>query len=375
MGDRMKPIPFKDLMEWVTCENKKYGKIFGVNKFFKNGDDKVLEIFGEKIETPFGPAAGPATQLAQNIIASYVSGCRFFELKTVQTLDGEDLPVPKPCINASDECYNVEWSTELRVSEACDEYVKAWFALKLLSKELELGDPNGFIFNMSVGYDFEGISSPKIDDFIIGLKDASKSDIWKQCKEYTLDNIEKFKNIDSEYVENISTKVSTSITLSTLHGCPSKEIERIAAYLISEKGMNTFVKCNPTILGYEFARKTLDSMGYDYLSFDDHHFTEDLQYADAILMFRRLEEIACDSELSFGVKLTNTLPVGIKNSELPGDEMFMSGKALYPLSIALAYKLSKEFNGKLKISYSGGADIFNIKDMFETGIWPITIAT
>ncbi|MFT5874415.1 MAG: putative selenate reductase [Clostridium sp.] len=375
MGDRMTPIPFKNLMEWIMEENKKYGKIFGVNKYFKNSDVKVLSIFGETIETPFGPAAGPHTQLAQNIIAAYVSGCRFFELKTVQTLDGEDLPVSKPCISAEDECYNVEWSTELRVPQAYDEYVKAWFALKLISKELKLGDPNGFIFNMSVGYDFEGISSPKIDAFIMGLKDASKSDIWKQCKEYTLENIEKFKNIDSEYVESISTKVSTSITLSTLHGCPSKEIERITTYLISEKGMNTFVKCNPTILGYEFARKTLDGMGYDYLSFDDHHFKEDLQYSDAISMFRRLQELASKSALTFGVKLTNTLPVGIKNAELPGDEMFMSGKSLYPLSIALAYKLSKEFNGTLKMSYSGGADVFNIKQIFEAGIWPITIAT
>ncbi|MBU3143001.1 putative selenate reductase subunit YgfK [Clostridium sp. CF012] len=375
MGDRMTPIPFKELMEWIIEENKKYGKIFGVNKVFKNQDDKVLEIFGEKIETPFGPAAGPHTQLAQNIIAAYVSGCRFFELKTVQTLDGEDLPVSKPCIRAEDECYNVEWSTELRVPEAYDEYVKAWFALKLLSKELKLGDPNGFIFNMSVGYDFGGICSPKIDDFIMGLKDATKSNIWSECTSYALDNIEKFKNIDSEYVKSISPKVSKSITLSTLHGCPSKEIERIASYLIKEKGLNTFVKCNPTIMGYEFARKTLDSMGYDYLTFDDHHFKEDLQYPDAISMFRRLQELAINSDLSFGVKLTNTLPVEIKNAELPGDEMYMSGKSLYPLSIALASKLSKEFNGKLKISYSGGADFFNIADIFETGIWPITIAT
>ena len=39
--------------------------------------------FDERIETPFGPAAGPNTQLAQNIVASYVAGSRFFELKTV----------------------------------------------------------------------------------------------------------------------------------------------------------------------------------------------------------------------------------------------------------------------------------------------------
>ncbi|MBZ9606772.1 putative selenate reductase subunit YgfK [Clostridium estertheticum] len=375
MGDRMTPIPFKNLMEWIIYENKKQVKIFGVNKFFKKRDNKVLEIFGEKIETPFGPAAGPHTQLAQNIIAAYVSGCRFFELKTVQTLDGEDLPVSKPCIKAEDECYNVEWSTELRVSEAYAEYVKAWFALKILSKELELGSPDGFIFNMSVGYDFEGINSPKIGEFIMGLKDASKSDIWSECRSYVFGNMDKFKNIDKEYVEHISPKVCTSITLSTLHGCPSHEIERIATYLINEKGLNTYVKCNPTLLGYKFVRKTLDSMGYDYVSFDEHHFNEDLQFNDATSMFRGLQDLASKKGLSFGVKLTNTVPAQIKNAELPGDEMYMSGKSLYPLSIALAYKLSKEFDGKLKISYSGGADVFNINDIFETGIWPITIAT
>ena len=375
MGDRMTPIPFNELIEWIMVENKKYGKIFGVNKYFKKHDNKMLEIFGEKLETPFGPAAGPATQLAQNIIAAYVSGCRFFELKTVQTLDGEDLPVSKPCIKADDEGYNVEWSTELRVPEAYEEYVKAWFAIKLLSKELGLGSPDGFIFNMSVGYDFQGISSPKIDKFIMGLKDASKTSIWKECKEYILGNIEKFQNIDSEYVNAISPKVCTSITLSTLHGCPPQEIQRISEYLINEKGLNTYVKCNPTLLGYEFARKTLDSMGYEYISFDEHHFNDDLQFSDAIVMFKHLQTLACDKGLSFGVKLTNTFPVQIKNAELPGEEMYMSGKALYPLSIALANLLSKEFDGKLKVSFSGGADAFNVNDIFETGIWPITIAT
>lgn len=375
MSDRMKPIPFGELMEWILTENSKYGKIFGLNKHFVNKDDKVLEIFGEKIETPFGPAAGPHTQLAQNIIASYVAGCRFFELKTVQTLDGEDLPVAKPCIKAEDECYNVEWSTELRVPEALEEYVKAWFALKLLSKEFGFGSPDGFVFNMSVGYDYAGITSEKIDNFIMGLKDAKDSAVWKECTDYALAHLDQFKNIDESYVKNISSKVSSSITLSTLHGCPATEIQKIASYLISKKGLNTFVKCNPTLLGYEFARQTLDQMGYDYISFDDHHFKEDLQFEDAILMFRELQALAAENNVKFGVKLTNTFPVEIRNGELPGEEMYMSGKSLYPLSLALAEKLTKEFDGQLKMSYSGGADIFNIDKLFDTGIWPITIAT
>lgn len=88
----------------------------------------------------------------------------------------------KPCIAAADECYNVEWSTELRVPQAYDEYVKAWFVLKLLSKEFELGDPNGFIFNMSVGYDLAGIQSPKIDRYINEMQNAEGTPIWAECQ-------------------------------------------------------------------------------------------------------------------------------------------------------------------------------------------------
>ncbi|WP_297211649.1 putative selenate reductase subunit YgfK [uncultured Flavonifractor sp.] len=377
MSDIMRPIPFSNLMNWVLTEYKNQGSIFGVSKLVRHTDGKALPMFEEKIESPYGPAAGPHTQLAQNLIAAYAAGARFFELKTVQIMDGDELSkcVAKPCITAADECYNCEWSTELYVPQAFDEYVKGWFACKLLAKELGLGDPDGFVFNMSVGYDLAGIQSEKIDKYIEGMKDASSSAVWQECMEWTLHNLDKFQNVDEAYVKAISPKVSNSITESTLHGCPPDEIERIATYLITEKNLNTYVKCNPTLLGYEFARKTLDGLGFDYIAFDDHHFVEDLQWADAVPMFRRLMKLTAERGLEFGVKLTNTFPVDVKAGELPSQEMYMSGRSLYPLSLSLAGKLAHEFEGKLRISYSGGADAFSVKPLFDAGIWPITMAT
>ncbi|MEN6594931.1 MAG: putative selenate reductase subunit YgfK [Clostridiaceae bacterium] len=374
MSDRMTPIPFQDLMNWIL-EERKQGSVFGIRRPFTAPKGKLLDLFGEHLETPFGPAAGPHTQLAQNIIAAYYAGCRFFELKTVQTLDGEDLPVSKPCILATDECYNVEWSTELRVPEAFDEYVKAWFALKLISWEFDLGRPDGFMFNMSVGYNFEGITSPKIDSFIEGLKNAVSTPIWEECRAWAKANLSRFTKVDAKYIEAISPHVCSSITLSTLHGCPPQEIERIASYLIEVKGLNTFVKCNPTLLGYQFARKTMDDMGYDYLVFDDFHFNDDLQYRDAIPMFKRLVSLAECKGVQFGLKLTNTFPVGIARNELPGNEMYMSGRSLFPLTIELAHRISREFDGRMRLSFSGGADYNNIGDLFDAGIWPVTLAT
>ena len=374
MSDRMTPVPFGKLMDLIINDMRDGRGIFGV-RFPYHHEGSALDFLGERIETPIGPAAGPHTQLAQNIIAAYAGGARFFELKTVQTLDGPDLPVSKPCIDARDECYNVEWSTELRVAEAMEEYFKAWFALKLISAEFGLGSPDGFIFNMSVGYDFDGISSPKIDAFIEGLKNASGEAVWRECAAWAKDNISKFHRIDEKFVDSISAKVCGSITLSTLHGCPPQEIERIASYLIEKKGLNTFVKCNPTLLGYEFARRALDSLGFDYVSFDEHHFKEDLQYGDAVPMFKRLSALAEARGLSFGVKLTNTFPVDNPNDVMAGDEMYMSGRALFPLTAEVARRLSVDFDGKLRISWSGGADIVSVRRLCECGIWPVTMAT
>ena len=373
MSERMYPIPFKDLMRWVVTERKNSGTVFGIHTAYKADPAKTLPIFGEKIETPFGPAAGPNSQLAQNIIASYVAGARFFEVKTVQKMDGEELAacVPRPCILADDEGYNQEWSTELEVGQALNEYIKAWCALKIMAKVWGYGDPDGFVFNMSVGYDLEGIKGEKVDNYIESMKDATRAPIFAECKAVLTELFPE----EAEFIASISPRVSRSVTLSTLHGCPPDEIERIASYLITEKKVNTFVKCNPTILGYHDARSILDSMGYDYIVFDDHHFNEDLQWKDAVPMFERLQALADENGLEFGLKLSNTFPVDTTRGELPNNEMYMSGRALFPLTIEMCRRISTQFGGKMKISFAGGAEYFNCDKLFAAGIWPITVAT
>ena len=372
MSEKMFPLSIDELLGMMTKEYNEKGTVFGVRSAYK-APGKNLSIFGEKLEVPVGPAAGPNTQMTQNIIAAYVAGARFFELKTVQIMDGEDLAkcIARPCIKADDEGYNCEWSTELTVPQAYAEYVKAWCVLKVISKAYGLGDPNGFVFNMSVGYDLKGIQSEKIDSFIEGLKDASDRPEFIEAK----NSLKEYFPAYTDLIDGISPQVCRSVTLSTLHGCPPDEIERIATYLLTEKGLNTFVKCNPTILGYADARAILDDAGFDYIVFDEHHFDEDLQYADAVTMFHRLQALADEKGLEFGLKLSNTFPVDVTRGELPSEEMYMSGRSLFHLTIEMARRFSAEFGGKLRISYSGGADAENIGDIFAAGIWPITVAT
>ena len=377
MSEVMTPMSFEQLVEWVLQEKKKRGTVFGQHHAYRADGTHNRTMFGHTLETPIGPAAGPHTQMTQNIVAAYYAGSRFFELKTVQIMDGEELAacINRPCIKADDEGYNCEWSTELTVPQAMEEYIKAWFLLKVIAKEFGLGDMNGFQFNVSVGYDLAGIQSPKVDTFLNSMKHAEDTEIFKHCKAYLLEHADWFEHVTTEDIEQIPPEICNSVTLSTLHGCPPQEIERIAMYLLTEKGFHTFVKCNPTLLGYEFARKTMDEMGYDYIQFGDFHFKDDLQYEDAVPMLTRLMNTAKERNLEFGVKITNTFPVDVKQNELPSEEMYMSGKSLYPLSISLAAKLAKEFDGRLRISYSGGADYYNIERIVDAGIWPVTVAT
>ncbi|MCK5590341.1 MAG: putative selenate reductase subunit YgfK, partial [Candidatus Pacebacteria bacterium] len=127
MSDRFYPISIDKLFRWILAEEEE-NRIFGIYKelfFTPNNKDKFkIKRYGRILETPIGVAAGPHTQLSQNIIASWLTGARYIELKTIQTLD--QIEVTKPCIDMEDEGYNCEWSQELKISESFDEYLNAW---------------------------------------------------------------------------------------------------------------------------------------------------------------------------------------------------------------------------------------------------------
>jgi putative selenate reductase len=375
MGDRMKGVPIEKLLNQVFTEYARYKTIFGIpEKFFwREESAELLTYCGEELALPLGPAAGPHTQLAQNLAAAYLVGGRFFELKTVQVLDS--LEFPKPCINAEDECYNTEWSTELSIEAALEEYIKGWFLVHLLSKELFQAKKRSFIFNMSVGYDLAGIKSPKVDRFIEGMKNASSTDIFGECKEALRLNLPRCSHVDESFIDSISPELCSSIALSTMHGCPPSETEAICHYLLIDKKLNTQVKLNPTLLGFEFVHHTLDKMGYSHIKLTEESFSADLHYDEAVLMLEKLIELATAGDREFGVKLSNTLPVKITRGELPGEQMYLSGKPLYALTINLAAKLAGDFGNRLKISYSGGADSHNLAQIASTGIQPVTVVS
>lgn len=380
MSDIMKTLSFEYLIEDCLQDYYTKGKIFEIDKkdFFVNVEDNLKMIFNDEyLRYPVGPAAGPHTQLAQNLLSAYLTGARFFELKTVQIIDGKEMQsmIEKPCIDVKNVGYNVEWSTELTVEDAANEYIKGSVLLQAIAVELGLSDIKDFVFNISVGYNLEGIQSKKISDFIDKLKEAKDTEIFKECIKVLKDNINKFKRLKLEDIDKITSKITNTVTLSTMHGAKAEEILDIAKHLITNKKINTFIKCNPTLLGYENVREILDNLGYNDIAIRKEDFDHDLKFEMAVDIVNELKRLGKENGVFVGIKLTNTLPVYNSRKILPGESMYLSGKPLYPIAMGVSSKFAEALDGDIHMSLSGGIDKNNIVDVLKTGIAPLTVST
>jgi putative selenate reductase len=370
MSDRFQPISMDQLCGWIFRELESHQSIFGVPRslFFvpQPGDRFTQRLYGSRLDTPFGVAAGPHTQMAQNIIVAWLCGSRFIELKTVQTLD--ELNVAKPCIDMQDVGYNVEWSQELKIDQSFEEYLRAWVLLHALHHKLGFaGEGPGVIFNLSVGYNYEGVLQPNVQSFLKRTQDAGPA--LARC----VDEVAKFMPEVKQL--NIPARMSNNVTLSTMHGCPPGEIGKIARYLIEEWGLHTSVKLNPTLLGPEGVRGILnDRLGYRDVTVPDLAFEHDLKYPDALNLLRELRAAADAKGVVFGVKLSNTLEVVNRRDVFSKAEkmMYLSGRPLHAITVNLAHKLMEEFDGDLLVSFAGGADAFNAARLLACGMTTIT---
>ena len=340
--------------------------------------DTTVTIGGRPVATAIGPAAGPHTQLAQNIVAGWLAGARVFELKTVQVRD--DLEIPRPCIDVEGVGYNVEWSQELRIAQSLEEYVKAAMALQVLggweALRPVIGSPGPHLFDMSVGYDLAGIRSPEMSGFISGLLDATA--VIDALRPEIPEPFAEFREAA------FPSRVVGGVTLSTFHGCPPDEIEAIARHLMTEYGLDVVVKLNPTLLGVDGVAGILRRLGYDAVVLDPDAFAADLQYERALEMITSLRSFAVGHGRSLGIKLTNTLVVRNTRDRLPGDAMYLSGKPLHVIAVTLLDRLVGDLDGLLgvgpepgpiPVSFSAGVDRDNVTAAVALGMAPVTMCT
>ena len=367
--DHMHCMDAKPLLAWLLRDLEK-GFAFGIPKeLFFTPDDRDpfrMERFGKVLETPVGAAAGPHTQMAHNIIAAWLTGARYMELKTVQVLDA--ITVTKPCIDMADEGYNCEWSQELNLEGSFREYLNAWVLIHILHDHLGFPGTPGLLFNMSAGYSMEGISSPTMQRFL---------DRMQHCPDEVAALKRELEPLYPRVMDlDIPGCISDNLTISCMHGCPPEEVEKISLYFLEERKLNTTLKLNPTLLGPAHVRSLVNEvMGYDTV-IPDIAFEHDLSYDTTLHIIKACLAAAERLGVRFGVKLTNTLET-LNKGCLPGKEamLYMSGKPLHPIAVALAAKLQKDFGGKLDISFCAGADALNIADTLACDLAPVTVCS
>ncbi len=383
-ADALTPFPLRVLLGRIAHEWETRRRIFDLpaSRFFDSSalPDLSVEFLGRPAATPLGPAAGPNSQLAENIVLAWLGGARIVELKTVQALD--ELAISRPCIDMETVGYNVEWSQELRIGQSREEYVKAWMIIEILRGWGELtpfigSDPGPHIFDISVGYDLAGISSDRVAAFVDGLTDAQET----------------IEGLRSEIPEPFSawrnhpfpTRVAGSVTLSTFHGCPPDEISAISRHLMTRHGLDVVVKLNPTLLGYERVGEILrGELGYDEIRLRRSDFDADLAFPDALELIRDLDAFAGDHGRRFGIKLTNTLVVENHRGFLPDDPMYLSGPPLHVLSMSLLGELDRALparlavgghDGTVEVSFSAGVTKRNFPKVAGLGLTPITVCS
>ena len=373
MSDRFRPLSLHQLTSWIADELSAKDSMFGMPRELgfspHAGDPFRTEVYGQVLETPLGVAAGPHSQLAQNIIVAWLCGARFIELKTVQTLD--NLEISKPCIDMQDEGYNVEWSQELAIEESFREYLHAWVLIHALHRKFSFpGASPGIIFNLSVGYNLEGIRQPNMQNYLDRVADAG--DELRRCVDVVAQRFPEVRDVE------VPSRLSDNVTLSTMHGCPPGEISAISEYLLRERGLHTSVKLNPTLLGAERVRGILnDTLEFSDIEVPDEAFAHDLVLEDGLSLIEGLQATAGEAGLEFGVKLTNTLEVrNHRRVFSPAEKtMYLSGRPLHALTVSLAHVLAEALGDPPMMSFSGGADAANTPALLRCGMRTVTVCS
>ncbi|MBT9584260.1 4Fe-4S dicluster domain-containing protein [bacterium] len=360
----------------ILTELKNQQQIYDlpVNKFWKPsaGRDLAVNFHGRPAATALGPAAGPQDQLIQNILLSWLGGCRIVELKTVQIMD--ELKITRPCIYAGNVGYNVEWSQELRLQQSLIEYVASSMLIDILVHEdiIDFGADkeraSHTIFDLSVGYDLKGISSPEVRGFIDQTLDASA--MIERLKSEIPDDLKHLRDIP------FKSKIVNSITLSTFHGCPKEEIENICRYLLCEVGVHTVIKLNPTQLDRPYLEELLhDRMGYQDMTVNPKAWETSLSLDEAVAIVERLEPLAKEKGLNIGVKFSNTLELINKINYFSDEVMYMSGPPLHVIAMTLLEEWRKKVGNRFPITFAAGIDRDNFPDAMALGLTPITACT
>lgn len=371
----MNPATLGQLLGIILNDLNKNNEVFDIPEklFYKHWHNHVLytKKYGQELHNPIGLASGPHTQLAQNIVSGWLCGARYIELKTVNPSPAND--IIKPSISIFQGAHHCEETIELDVEQAYDQFLNAWIIIHILNHKLftrkKHTDAIGTIFNMSLGNTLADIRSEKMQWFVDKMIDCSAEKAKK---------LQAIKNIYPEIDKiNIPNQISNSFTVNNSKDCSARELEYICKFLMVDKKLHPVIKFSPTLLGYRSVRAILSADHALHVEIDEAHFEEDIQYGEALDLIDAIKATASEMKLDLTIKICGGLPCRNVTGQIPdaATDVYLTGNALHPVAANLAAKFQSRFEGSLDISFSGGADCYNVSHLLLNGFSTVTVCT
>ena len=375
----LRPAPFRDLVTRLFRESAAQGSLFGLprHKWYRpdpDGPDLSVNFHGMRAGNPAGPAAGPHTQLAQNILLSYIAGGRILEFKTVQ--ERQEPAYPMPCIELAGRRVACDGAQPLFITDALKEYVAGAMLIEMFRQTEVLsggawqGLDGAAIFDLGVGYDLAGVARDRVRGFLESM--CSAGAIIERLR------AEIPKDFAAARGLYYPARISESVTLSVYPHCHAEEIEQIGVLLIEQHGFHLQLKLNPHILG----RRTLDgllcdALGYHQLRVNPRLYAAGMNFIETVDLCRRLQAMARRAGRGFSVKFCNLLEVVRIDPGRPAEyePLALSGPPLYVLALTLANEVRRRVGPELATSFSGGVDRINFPQAVACGFVPVSSCT
>lgn len=285
---------------------------------------------------------------AQGIISCFLSGA---DICVLPPFDGESFLIPKIC--GSDGVLRFTDCCSLSADIMLGEYIKAWLAINVLSKEFNIGSTD-FSFSIYCQCRPNGISD-SAKAILNQFSDISENALFLNCKQWLCSHIDLFDNVDTGYISEIS---AAPVKNSIIAPCnfSRSTVSAYLDYLITELHLTADIQLSPTCLGKEYIGNQLRSLWYDCAVPNSAVFAHAPDYAKVEGSIRSFKSKYAEK---MGVLVGDTLDV------IYGDAASkLCGKFLYPFSLSIAAKIYNTFGKELKVSFFGGvsannADILN----------------
>ena len=375
---QLEPTPFADLVTRLYREPLVQNSLFGLPraKWYRpqpDDPDLTVHALGGVAGNPAGPATGPHTQLAQNMLLAYAAGGRVLELKTVQA-DLSTNP-SRPYINVGDIGLCRDWGDGLFIRDALQQFVAGAMLIELFRRDRDVAGAfadnlgGAVIYDVSVGYDLAGIRRDRVRGFLHSMRSAAT------VIEHLRAQVPREFTFARQHTYPI--RIANQVTIATRPSSRPEEIEAIGELLIGQHDFDVSIKLCPTVLGGERLRELLrDTLGYDWLDVP-LAVQHGMRLAEAIDVCRRLRAYAKQCGRQFGLKVSNALPVVERDGVTPAHDAqrYLSGKPLHVIGLSLASELRKRLGADVPLGFSGGVDRHNFAATVACGFSPVTTCT